>query len=79
MSENILVTHWSDAPDVRSVRSLIEQRLSKGFAELDCQTGSVEVRQQLYATLVHEAIRMARQRLPDNSYLDELVSGNHHR
>lgn len=63
-------------PDMQSFRSRIVQRLSKGFAELDSQTGSVEVRQQLYAMLVHEAIRMARQRLPDNAFLEELIGNS---
>ena len=73
MNQNVLMNHWIDTPAVRSGRSLIEQRLSEGFAELDSRTASVEIRQQLYATLVHEAIRMARQRLPENRFLDELI------
>lgn len=77
MNEDVMTSHWLDAPDVQSFRPLIVQRLSKGFAELDAQTGSVETRQQLYATLVHEAICMAQQRLPENPFLDELVRNAH--
>lgn len=67
------VEGWCDTQAVRSAHSLVEQRLSQAFAELDCQTGDVEVRQQLYATLVHKAISLARQRLPDNPFLEDLL------
>lgn len=77
MNEDVMTTHWLDTPDVQSFRSLIVQRLTKGFAELDAQTSSVETRQKLYATLVHEAICMARQRLPENQFLEELVQNSH--
>lgn len=64
---------WRDAQAVRSLQSLIEARLAAGFAELDSQTGNVEVRRQLYADLVRNAIGMARQRLPDNPFLEDLI------
>ncbi|EQB05137.1 MULTISPECIES: hypothetical protein [Sphingobium] len=68
---------WCGSQAVRGVQSLVEQRLSQGFAELDCQTGDVEVRQQLYATLVGKAISLARQRLPDNPFLEDVLRASH--
>lgn len=68
---------WCGTQAVRAVQSLVEQRLSQGFAELDCQTGDVEVRQQLYATLVGKAISLARQRLPDNPFLEDVLRASH--
>lgn len=65
---------WRHAQAVQSLQSLIEARLAAGFAELDSQTGNVEVRRQLYADLVRKAIGMARQRLPDNPFLEDLIS-----
>ena len=67
---------WQETRAVRSIHALVEHQLREGFAELDCRTADVRVRQQLYATLVHKAICMARQRLPDNPFLDELVNAS---
>ena len=58
---------------VRSVQPQVEARLAGAFADLDCQTGDVDVRRQLYAALVQTAISMARQRLPENPFLENLV------
>lgn len=73
---DIALGDWRETPAVRSIHSRVENRLCEGFAELDCQTGDVVVRQQLYATLVHRAICMARQRLPGNRFLDDLISAS---
>lgn len=67
------MNNWRETRAVRAAQALVENQLREGFAELDCQTADVRVRQQLYAMLVDKAICMARQRLPDNPFLDELV------
>jgi len=67
---------WQETQAVRSIHALVDNQLRQGFAELDCRTADVRVRQQLYATLVHKAICMARQRLPENPFLDELINAS---
>ncbi|WP_150295032.1 hypothetical protein [Sphingobium estronivorans] len=62
-----------EAPTITSVRPKLVQALSAEFAELDCQTASVETRRQLYAALVQEAIVIAQRRLPDNEYLVQVL------
>lgn len=62
-----------DRQAVRSAQGRVQARLAGAFAELDCQTGDVHVRRQLYAALVQTAISMARQRLPENPFLENLV------
>lgn len=60
-----------EAQAVRSAQAQVEERLARAFAELDCQTGDVDVRRQLYAAFVQTAISMARHRLPGNPFLEK--------
>lgn len=52
-----------------SVRVLIERHLTDLFGHLDASTGLVEVRKQLHALCVRQAIITASERFPGNDAL----------
>lgn len=61
------------ATALEAARSTIERHLLAAFGQLDAGTGDVEIRKQLYAGLIRQAVHIARERLPDNATLIETI------
>lgn len=61
------------AEAIEAARSTIERHLLAAFRQLDAGTADVEIRKQLYASMIHHAIQIARERLPDNAALVETI------
>ena len=60
-------------PALGSARAMIERHLSTAFGQLDAETGDIELRKQLHAAFVHEAIVTASARFPHNYALADAI------
>jgi hypothetical protein len=56
-----------------AARSTIERHLLTAFGQLDAGTADVEIRKQLYASMIRQAIQLACERFPDNAALVETI------
>ncbi len=61
------------AAALEAARSTIERHLLAAFSQLDAGTADVEIRKQLYASMIRQAIQIARERFPDNAALVETI------
>ncbi len=61
------------AAALEATRATIERHLLAAFSQLDAGTSDVEIRKQLYARMIGQAIQIARERFPDNAALVETI------
>ena len=58
---------------LEAARATIERHLLAAFGQLDAGTADVEIRKHLYASMIRQAIQIARERFPDNAALVETI------
>lgn len=61
------------AAALQAARTTIERHLLAAFSQLDSETPHVDVRKQLYADLIRQAIHLAGQRFPDDGALVDMI------
>lgn len=67
------MTPHRTAAALEAARATIERHLLAAFSQLDAGTADVEMRKQLYASMIRQAIHIARERFPDNAALVETI------
>ncbi len=61
------------AAALQAARTTIQRHLLAAFGQLDSETPDVEIRKQLYADLIRQAVHLAGERFPDNRALVEMI------
>jgi hypothetical protein len=58
---------------LQAAQATIQRHLLAAFSQLDSETPDVEIRKQLYADLIRQAVHLAGERFPNNRVLVEMI------